>query len=565
MMKHRIVRDYLESLKEDKELDYIFSMLLEAMGFRIVATPRNSKGQSQYGKDVVAIGKDEDGILYRWYFELKGNAAKDINDATYQVKDGVRDSIIAAKDAPYEDSSIPSFNKLPHKIVFVHNGILMENTRTTFEGFIKREFPNGGFERWDIERLTELFSKYLFDECLFCDDESYCLFKKTLVLLDAPGWKTTDIDRLIDIQLNHFNFRKKNQRLISKCLSSLNLLLVIIFKYAQDAKNLLPAKMTSDRVVLKTWAWILKNNKEKSKIVIDFFSKIVDLHLEIYYTYIKKIVPLALEYKGLYMYRGFDAERVCYPLRCYAFMNDLLYYSIVLCSINNRNELYLNAAKNTILGVLSNNSGLEVPLLDTHAITLQLLLSFILRFPLTEEDEIIITEFIKRLTFNVIIRKNEKDMFPELHGNSKQVAKSIYKKTPEYRDSSSLFLMTLIEIIAWAKAEPLYTILREKIVDSKVNLQVPYPIESDNLEIEFFEHRLYNEIAVQTNIKLPESLEEFDECYRKKYNSIDFRTSHTKFWFLSILAHIHYKTDFFPDYLNLGYLMPLKQEENNNI
>ena len=125
-MKHRIVRDYLESLKEDKELDYIFPMLLEAMGYRIVATPRNSKGQSQYGKDVVAIGKDEDGILYRWYFELKGNAAKDINDATYQVKDGVRDSIIAAKDAPYEDSSIPSFNKLPHKIVFVHNGILME-------------------------------------------------------------------------------------------------------------------------------------------------------------------------------------------------------------------------------------------------------------------------------------------------------------------------------------------------------------------------------------------------------------------------------------------------------
>ena len=76
-MKHRIVRDYLESLKEDKELDYIFPMLLEAMGFRIVATPRNSKGQPQHGKDVIAIGKDDDGLLYRWYFELKGNAAKD--------------------------------------------------------------------------------------------------------------------------------------------------------------------------------------------------------------------------------------------------------------------------------------------------------------------------------------------------------------------------------------------------------------------------------------------------------------------------------------------------------
>ena len=258
MMKHRIIRDYLESLKEDKELDYIFPMLLEAMGFRIVATPRNSKGQPQHGKDVIAIGKGEDGLLYRWYFELKGNAAKDINDKTYQVEDGVRDSILAAKDAPYEDSSIPSFNKLPYKIVFVHNGILMENTRITFEGFIKREFPDGGFERWDIERLTELFSKYLFDECLFCDDESYTLFKKTLVLLDAPGWSTKDVDRLIDIQLNHCNLDKKNHREIAKCLSALNLLLAIIYNYSQDAKNLLPAKMASDRIVLKTWAWILK-------------------------------------------------------------------------------------------------------------------------------------------------------------------------------------------------------------------------------------------------------------------------------------------------------------------
>ena len=54
MMKKRIIRDYLSSLKEDNELDYIFPILLSAMDFRLISTPRNSKGQSQYGKDVVA-------------------------------------------------------------------------------------------------------------------------------------------------------------------------------------------------------------------------------------------------------------------------------------------------------------------------------------------------------------------------------------------------------------------------------------------------------------------------------------------------------------------------------
>ena len=72
-MKNRIIREYLESLKEDKELDYIFPILLDAMGFRIVSTPKNSKGQPQHGKDVVAIGCGMDNKIYRWYFQYFGN------------------------------------------------------------------------------------------------------------------------------------------------------------------------------------------------------------------------------------------------------------------------------------------------------------------------------------------------------------------------------------------------------------------------------------------------------------------------------------------------------------
>ena len=72
-------------------------------------------------------------------------------------------------------------------------------------------------------------------------------------------------------------------------------------------------------------------------------------------------------------------------------------------------------------------------------------------------------------------------------------------------------------------------------------------------------------MAVQTNIKLPESLEEFNKSYKKRYNSIDFRTTKTMFWFLAILAHIHYQTDLFPDYMNLGFLDPLPQKKGESI
>ncbi len=156
-----IVQEYLSSLKEDTELDYLFPILLNIMGFRIVQTAKESKGQSQYGKDIIAIGKDDFGVKHKWYFELKGYQDKDITDKNYSTPDGIRESIIEAKDTAFKDSTIPEFNNLPIKIVLVHNGLLKTNIRPTFEGFISREFKEGEFERWDIYYLTDLFGKFL--------------------------------------------------------------------------------------------------------------------------------------------------------------------------------------------------------------------------------------------------------------------------------------------------------------------------------------------------------------------------------------------------------------------
>lgn len=553
-MKYRIVRDYLESLREDSELDYIFPILLEAMNFRIVSTPRNSKGQSQYGKDVVAIGKADDGVIYRWYFELKGNAAKDIDDKTFLVQDGIRDSILAAKDVPYEDSSIPKLNSLPHKIVIVHNGLLKENTRTHLDNLVKKEFPDGGFERWDIETLTSLFTTYLFNESLFCDNKSYSLFKKILVMMDAPGWKTTDVDKLIDILLVNCPTDNKKARKLVKTFCAINLALNMIFFYSQEVENLLPAKKASDRIVLRLWSWILRNHKEKNKKVLGLYDRILELHLCIYSAYMQKIIPLATSYKGLYMMDGSDTEAVCYPLRCYDFMNDLLYYFVAYNAFAPAViQTTMRQQIDIVCGVIKSNTGLDVPLLDTHAITTQLLLWFVLCHKHEDADEEIIFEHIQRIVLNVIIRKRDKDMFPELYSNRLQVAKSLYKKSPEYQDSSSLYLLSLVEILAAWNCEPLYKMLREKIVETKVNLQVSYPIESDTLENDLFEHRLHNEMSVQTNIMLPESLDEFKKTYRKRYDHIELRTDKTRYWFLSILAHVHYETDFFPDFLQLGF------------
>ncbi|MBR5854387.1 MAG: hypothetical protein IKY87_01745 [Paludibacteraceae bacterium] len=555
-MKNKILRAYLEALKEDEELDKIFPLLLRAMNFRIVSTPKHSKGMSQYGKDIVAIGKDDDGVIYRWYFELKGNAAKDINDKTFNIPDGVRDSILAAKDTVYEDSSIAKFNALPIKIVFVHTGILMENTRLQFDGFIKREFPDGGFERWDIDKLVALFTQYLFNECLLADDESARLFKKILVLIDAPGWDTKDLDTLIDLQLVRCPVDNNKRRQIAQCFASLNLLLAIIYQYAQTENNLLPAKKASDRMVLKIWAWMLRNHKDRNAYYVRSFSPIVQFHLHIYSVYMNKLLPIAMMNQGLYMFHNATAEKVCYPLRCYDFMNDLLYYLFATTIFRKTDDSseYREQILNTIMTVIKHNPGFNMPLLDTHSITLLLLIRYVYLQEHTPEIEQKFAEWIGRMITNIILRKRKDDMLPELYGNRAEVVRSLYKKSPEYKDRSSLLLTTLVEIIAWINADDIYEILADFIIESGVNLQVAYPIESTELEINLFEHQLNKEMSVDVNIQLPETLDEFKKQFRKKYNHIPLRTETSRFPYLLLLAHIHYETDWFPDFVNFGFL-----------
>ena len=138
-IKSIIVRDYLESLTESNELDYICPLFLESQGFIILSKPTESKGLSQYGKDIVAVGKDfSDGIQKRFYFELKGGGDRNITNSTYIKDDGVRESLIEAKDKQFSFTS-EEHESLKLKIILVHNGEIKSDVKEVFDGFIKRD------------------------------------------------------------------------------------------------------------------------------------------------------------------------------------------------------------------------------------------------------------------------------------------------------------------------------------------------------------------------------------------------------------------------------------------
>lgn len=554
MIRQEIIKQYVASLKEDGELDYIFPLLLKRMGYRVLITPKQSKGMSQYGRDVVAV-KDVKGVNTLFLFELKGFAAKDITDRTLNEKDGIIESLRASKNTKYRDASISGLSKCRRQYVFVHNGYAEANALITLNDFVEDEFPDGNFDRWDLDKLTTLFSDYLFDETLLADEESYRLFKKVLVLLDAEGNDFTDMASLINLQIAKIEAKKdNNQRAILNFFATLRLIASMVYYYAKDADNLYPAKMCIDTIVLKTWAWVLKGKREKKPTIIKHFNSLVLLQMQIYEEYVTKILRFANIPKGLYGYQASDTEQILYPLRCYDFLGDLVYYFNLTEAYYKLQKTDVRNRMDVLKAIIKNNNASTVPLLDTHSIPILLLFRYMSLHCQNKEDYELMADYVLDTVINLGKRYTKTGMWPEMSGNRMVLAKSLYKKSDDYNSSSSLLLMVVFELISYLNYHSLYTVFRKMVFESGVNLQVAYPNHEEvDVEQLLFEHRLNEEVSVETNLKLPETLEEFQKTFKKKYQSIKYRTDAVNYGFLRMLAHKFYETDMFPDFLGRAY------------
>lgn len=551
MLRKEIIKEYVASLKEDGELDYIFPLLLERMGYRVLSTPKQSKGQSQYGRDVVAV-KIVKGLSTLCLFELKGFRSHDINDRNLNEKDGFIESMRASKYTEYKDASIPDLDSYPRRFFFIHNGMLEENTRPTLEGFVKQEFPDGNFERWDINILTELFSKYLFEETLITDEDSYRLLKRALVLLDSEGNDYSDIVQLVNLQISKIEGQKLSKRTETNFFATIRLIGALVYYYSTQANNLYPSKFCMDTIVVKTWAWILRNKLEKKKRVIELYRPLVTQQLSIYEVYLNKVIDAAGFEKGFYSFKPSDTEYIFYPLRCFDFLGDLMYYFFTTEYFGIKED-DVRLQKTIVREIINNNTGFKMPLLDTHSIPIQLVFLYLMRND-EEEDGKCMTSFVVETVVNLIKLYQKKKMWPELTGNRMALAKSLYKKSDDYCCDSSLLMVVIFELIAYLGLEQVYSKFREVVEESGVNLQIAFPIQ-DEYDIEqcLFDHRLYEEMSVQTNVKLPKTLEEFRSSYYKPYDSIAYRTDVAGFFYLRILAHKYYETDLFPDFLGRAY------------
>lgn len=551
-----LVKEYLESLKEDTELDYLFPILLRLMKFSIVTTARESKGQSQYGKDIIAIGKDENGIKKRFYFELKGFSDKDITQTSLLKPDGILESIREAKLVAFKDASIPGFNELPVQIVIVHNGVIKSDARLTLEGILAQEFPSGGFERWDIYRLTELFTQYLFGEYLFTEEESIRLFKRTLVLLDAPDYDFSDFKQLVEKQTE--KIYDVQSRAFKKYFASMNLLSVLIIHYSRENENLYPARECVSFLLLRVWGWILRNDLQDKKGVLKEFRKLLRIHYDLLGEYFQKMSIAVEEEDGLFSEAGKQFEPIGYPLRCFehlGYLNYFLYARMWFPTFDQRptprkQQLLVNRQLEYLVKLINLNDGCSRPLIDRHSVPIMATVLFFIRnkkfIHATGEH---LSNLLDGILNNIVVIKNTRDRFPELYNNIEHLVEfeATGVRPKGYIDSSSLLITYIFEILALINDEQTYNLYRDQF-DGKIDLQLAQcALPTDELEPLLFTKSLYEEMHVDSGIRLPEKFSDYKERL-EKINVVKraYKTD-KEFPYLRLLAQIYFSNDFLTD------------------
>lgn len=566
-LKPIIVKSYLESLTEESELNKIFPMLLSSLDFEILTKPTENKGISEYGKDVVAVGKDKDGIKKRFYFELKGGSDRNITASKLTKNDGIIESLREAKYANFE-TTYKDFHLLPQKIVLVHNGELKGSARKTYKDFISKEFPITEvieFDRWDIERLSLDFSNHLFGAYLLTDQNTTKAFNKVLINLNTSDTISEDFIRLIDslFQKNEWKtYKGKLPRKWSLLFETLKLISFIIYTESKEYNNLDIAKRYLTHLVVKYWHWILKNKLEKHSKVTGYFNDILNFYLSVLTEYFKRTMTIARIENGLSSEKSGRYEQIGYTKRTFEYLEYLTFLLNVDLPKPNVDKQEL---KKLLSNVINSNNVSFRPLIDINSTPIIDILNLYVKL----DDKESAIAYLRNVLSYIVNGKEKYDRIPDANNSYENVIRFTItgEKPVYYSDSTSPLLAVLMEYIAILDLEDDYNKIRKFIIDNKIDLGIFTPhhginsiskhlIENtkDDLEEQLFSNPRFNDgyqrdIRLYANLIDDMSFEQFKLEYQNRIDEFnyEYRTDKAGYPFLRNLAHIYFKIPYFPD------------------
>jgi len=539
-----ILKEYLDSLKEDGELDALLVELINAMG--ITTTTKPQKGR-QHGVDIPAMGKDpEDNIKKVFLLVVKqGNFTRSMWNAT-QSLNSVRPSFDDIFDTYIPTYLSPHQKSLPKKIILATNGYMDQTISQTWGTYISgKSVPNQiEFEFWGTDQLIPLIEKYLLNESLF-PEEYRSLLLKTLAFLELRDYDLNHFQKLVRGVLTGTGTKKqiiKQFRLVSLCMN-------ILHKWCRDLDNLKPVLIASEWLLLNIWDLMRTKDLFQEQYVNKEYHRLYQFRLNLGVEYLNKVGGHAYVKDSLSNYSRNPLE---YSLTTWEEIGHLSvigfseFWKALLLGDKNKEtseKSYENARVTgiTLGNLILNNSPAKHPKYDEHCI--EITLGMMLLFSVEQYDvaKVWLNNLIVGLSDAFIFEK----FFPLFTTDYDKLVRVELKQEPP-KINSSMLITILAEWCVILEMEDQYKLLKDTISAHfpEVNLQLWFP------ELET-EDRLYSSDAgdtgsTKTSIELPDKMQEYKQEMVVEFEKFTIEKDLSALRYLqypiAFMAHRHYRS-----------------------
>ncbi len=283
-----VFRQYLASLRERGELDAVLPDLLSELGYTVISRP--TIGTRQYGVDVAAIGKVENGKRKLLLFSIKQG---DLTRADWTgTPQALRSSLEEILEIYIPTRIAKEHQKLKIVVCLCFGGDIQEAVRDSVTGFINRHTTDHiSFAEWNGDYMAGLLVEGVLREQLL-DKALRTSFQKAVAMVDEP-----------EIAFEHFSVLVRKlcaatattpkQR--TTIIRQIYICLWVLFIWARDAGNVEGPYRASEFALLNAWHLIREDVAKSTKASVEIglaFYELGELHSLILDELLgKKILP----------------------------------------------------------------------------------------------------------------------------------------------------------------------------------------------------------------------------------------------------------------------------------
>ncbi len=465
-----ILKDYIETLKEEIELETLLENILIMNDYTDIVRPQ--KGVAQHGVDFSA---KKNGTLY--LFVLK---QKDIDKNNWNSgNNAVRPTLDEIQDV-YIPERIKEFGSKIN-IVVCTNGIIKQNVQADWKGYIRRNAKeNIKYSFWGIDELTAMTEQVLLNEYLFEDDIKRDLRKSLYFYEEDVNF--VYYKKLLEKLISKINVLDRRKKIYKKYLIVYLLINKMCISYASE-KNVKLAEKMSEKALIVFWKFIVKNNLYEKNEEIETLIALYKQYEECCENYLKEIKKVYNYSPSFPIYSPLE-----YRITTFETIGFISSYTYYLYYYYGKTDKVIENT-NILITIINNNAGFFYPVFDLNSIEINTLV-FLLKEIGNNQAEILVNILISKM----IHRMNISKYYPvEYENYDKALMIEFNEEVDEF--NASVLITNLLEWMKIFKNEEeiknVIDYLYKKFPNMTLNT-IQIDLQSEN---GYFEENIYDSIV----------------------------------------------------------------------